>query len=247
MSKWCASIFLVRYYMQYKFSWLKLLYILSHFAQLLPNRVEWDCNNSYNVSGCMSWIYLGIGEKGSELTSIHHLIFKALLPGEKSSFIWSYLQYLSPFFFTPLNFPFQWEQKLELQPISQQDLSENSNTFRQNYSRFPSEACWSFSPCPAEACGSWLTSRCVPENVPEEKKKKRERKTVDYISTVPPLNNSSHSSVQPPLQKPHLNKQTLQCSEIIMQPTIRCLFTWTQDHGSLGFATISPKTDRAWK
>lgn len=186
MSKWCASIFLVRYYMQYKFSWLKLLYILSHFAQSLPNRVEWDCNNSYNVSGCMSWIYLGIGEKGSELTSIHHSIFKALLPGEKSSFIWSYLQYLSPFFFTPLNFPLQWEQKLELQPISQQDLSENSNTFRQNYSRFPSEACWSFSPCPAEACGSWLTSRCVPENVPEEKKKKRERKTVDYISTVPP-------------------------------------------------------------
>lgn len=65
------------------------------------------------------------------------------------------------------------EQKLELQPISQQDLSENWNTFIQNYSRFPSKACWSFSPCPVEACGSWLTSRFVPKNVWGKKKRKK--------------------------------------------------------------------------
>lgn len=159
------------------------------------------------------------------------LISEALLPGEKFSFIWWYLQYFSPLHH--LN-SLEWEQKLDRQPVSQHDLSENWNTFRPNYSRFPSEACWSFSPCPAEACGSWLNSHCVPENVPENKKEEKQAIT----SPLSLLNNSSHSSVQLPLQKPHLNKQTPQCSEIIVQPTVRCLFTWTLDHGSLGSATI---------
>ena len=128
-----------------------------------------------------------------------------------------------------------WEQKPDLQPISQQDLSENWTLLDRNYSRFsPRSLLVSLSPCPAEACGSWLNSQCVPENVPENKKEEKQAIT----SPLSPLNNSRHSSVQTPLPKPHLDKQTLQCSEIIMQPTVRCLFTWTLDHGSPGSATI---------
>lgn len=70
-----------------------------------------------------------------------------------------------------------------------------------------------------------------------QKKRKKEKQAI--TSPLSPLNNSSHSSVQPPLQKPHLNKQTPRCSEIIMQPTVSCLFTWTPDHGSPDAATIS--------
>lgn len=52
--------------------------------------------------------------------------------------------------------------------------------FRHNYSRFPSEACWSFSPCPTEACGSWLTSWYVPER----KKRKEKQAITSTLSTV---------------------------------------------------------------
>lgn len=96
---------------------------------------------------------------------------------------------------------------------------------------FPSEACWSYSLRPAEACGLWLTSWCIPESVPEKKQL--------ITSPLSPFNNSIHYAIQPPLHKPHLNKRTPQCSEIIMQPTVCSLFTWTLDHGSPGSATIS--------
>lgn len=166
-----------------------------------------------------------------EQTRIHHLNSKALFPWENFCSIRTYLQYVSlPHHLNSL----EWEQKPYHQTVSQLDLSENWNIFRQNYSRFPSEACWSFSPCPAEGCGSWLNSRCVPENIPENKKEEKQAIT----SPISPLNNCSHSSVQPPVQKPHLNKQTLQCAGIKLQPNVRCLFTWTLDHGSPGSATI---------
>lgn len=77
---------------------------------------------------------------------------------------------------------FKWEQKLELQTVSQQDFSKNWNIFRQNYSRFPSEACWSFSPCPTEACGSWLTSWYVPEK--KQKRGKEKQAITSPLSTV---------------------------------------------------------------
>lgn len=66
----------------------------------------------------------------------------------------------------------EWEKKLEVHHISLHNSSENWNIFRQNYSRFPLWACWSFSPCPDEACGLWLTSCCIPQNVLEKKRKK---------------------------------------------------------------------------
>lgn len=136
----------------------------------------------------------------------------------------------------------EWEQKLQL--ISQQDLSENSNTFRQNYSRFPSEACWSFSPCPAEACGSWLTSRCVPENVPE---KKEERKTGDYISTVPLEQQrsffcpaaSAETSSQQTDSSMFRNHNAAHCTLFVyLNPGPR--FPRLCHH-------LYPKTERAWK
>lgn len=116
--------------------------------------------------------------------------------------------------------------------ISQQDLSENWNTLRQNYFRFPTETCWSFTLCPSEACGSWFTSQFIPDNI---RGKKKEKPMI--TSPLSHLNNSSHSYVRPPLQKTS-SQQTPQCSEIIMQPTVCCLFTWTLDHGSPGSATI---------
>lgn len=100
---------------------------------------------------------------------------------------------------------------------------------------FPQKPVGLLSLCPTEACGLWLTSRCVPTNILEKKNTKEKQAITSPLS---PLNSSGHSSVQTPLRKPHLNKQTPQCSEIVMQPTVCCLFTWTLDHGSQGSATI---------
>ncbi len=73
-----------------------------------------------------------------------------------------------------------WEEKLELQLVSQQDLSENWNTFRQNYSRFPFRSLLVFP-----SVSSWglrfVTNFSLRSR---ERSRKKERKTVDYISTV---------------------------------------------------------------
>lgn len=70
---------------------------------------------------------------------------------------------------------------------------------------FPLEACWFVSPCPAEACGVWLTSWWVAGNIFWKKKKERNpEKAGEYISS---FNNNKLSSVRPPLSKAHRNKQ----------------------------------------
>lgn len=179
--------------------------------------------------------------KGS-LTRIHYLI-QRIAPRRKV-LVWSLSTHISSIyhhFFTSNSL--ERGQKLQLQPISQQDLSENRITFRQNYSRFPSEACWSFSPCPAEACGSWLTSRCVPENVPE----KKERKTDDYISTVPL---EQHQSFFCPAASAETSSQQTDSSMFRNHNATHCtLFVYLNPGPRFPRPChhLYPKTDRAWK
>lgn len=173
------------------------------------------------------------------MAAIYLSVSEALLTQEKSSCIRPYLQYLS-FFFSPLHSSdsLEWEQKLDLQPVSPKAL-RIWKRFRRNYSVslrnplvFLSSSSYDFAVYDS-LFGAY--QRTFPKA-----KRNLGRETADYICTVAPStqNNSDHSPVRLRQCRPHLNKKSPRCSAIVTQPTVCCLFTWTLDRGSPGSATI---------
>lgn len=143
-------------------------------------------------------------------------------------------------FFSPLHSSdsLEWEQKLDLQPVSPKAL-RIWKRFRRNYSVslrnplvFLSSSSYDFAVYDS-LFGAY--QRTFPKA-----KRNLGRETADYICTVAPStqNNSDHSPVRLRQCRPHLNKKSPRCSAIVTQPTVCCLFTWTLDRGSPGSATI---------
>lgn len=110
---------------------------------------------------------------------------------------------------------------------------------------FPQKPVGLLSLCPTEACGLWLTSRCVPTNSLE--KTKNERKTGDYISTVPPEQQRSFFCSDASAQT---SSQQTDPSMFRSHNAAHCmLFVYLNPGPRLPRLChyLYPKTDKAWK